>query len=157
MPARVRALDSAQGAGEAPLTSSTRHSGTKAYSPSQTPLLSPILTLPTETPLTLLPSPLSRSYREPSHALTESPLTLLPRPLLRSYRDPFCALTESPPTLLLRALQRSYREPFYTLTESPKTLRPRALIRSGREPFYTPTESPSVYPRVYKSVHAGIL
>ena len=142
MPTRVRgALDSAQGTREAPLASSPLHSTTKTYSPSQTSLLSPFLTL--------LPRPLLRSYRDPSHALTESPQALLPRALKRSYREPSNALTESPLTLLPRALTRPYREPLHALTETSHTLLPRAPLCTH---VYT-----RVYTRVYSSVHTCTL
>ena len=138
MPIRVRGgTRLAQGAGEAPLSSSTLHSGTKAYAPSRTSLLGPILTP--------LPRALLRPYRKPSNALTETPYTLLPRPLIRSYREPSYALTESPLTPLPRALQRSYRELLHALTETPYTLLPRAPLCTH---VYT-----RVYTRVYSSVH----
>ena len=143
MPARVRgALDSAQGTREAPLASSTLHSTTKTYSPSQTSLLSPFLTL--------LPRPLLRSYREPLHAPTESPPALLSRALIRSYREPSNALTETPlcthvytrvytrvySCVHTCTLMPSHRAPSYALTKSTNSLSKRAHTRPAPTACY---------------------
>ena len=61
--------------------------------------------LPTPSTGSLLIPPL-RSYLEPSHALTESPHTLLPRALRRSYRERKRALGKSADPLPIPPIQK---------------------------------------------------